>query len=120
MAKRFSFYREKRPTWEIELGDEARTVLHLIIPTKGLMGMVGSLMDRLNTISGEDEENETDIQTIENEIYEIAAELISRNEEQLTVTAQELGEKYDASLDYLIVFFHGYVEFINENIASKN
>ena len=118
MAKRFSFYREKRPTWEVELGDEARTVLHLLIPTKGLMAMVSSLTARLNTIS--DDESEIDLQTTENEIYEIAAELISRNEEQLTVTAQELGEKYGASLDYLIVFFHGYVEFVNENIASKN
>ncbi len=118
MTKRFSFKREKTPSWEIELNDEQSTVLHIIIPSKGLYAMVEGLMDRLTAISEADADaNASDIVK---EIYMIAAEIISRNEEQLTISGAELEEKYGVSLEFLIAFFHGYIDFVEENTSGKN
>lgn len=118
MVSKFSFRQEKTPSWEIELNDDAHTILHVTIPTKGLFSMLKGLMARLDNVS--DSAKGRDVETIVEEIYDVGAELMSRNEESITVTGAELDEKYGVSLEYLLKFFHGYVEFVNDYTNSKN
>ena len=53
-------------------------------------------------------------------VYELAAKLINCNRSFITVTPEELRDKYHFDLDALIIFFDAYTDFIEELNHAKN
>ena len=98
---------------DLTLQDEARTVVHLDFPTEGLVRELEQMGSELKKIEKGDRSS-VDM------IYDLAARLISCNFDYLTITAQELREKYRMNLYGAISFFSAYLTFINELGNEKN
>jgi predicted nucleic acid-binding protein len=53
-------------------------------------------------------------------LFELTAELISCNAEYITVTAEELRDKYRLTLGDIVVIFAAYLDFVKEFNNAKN
>lgn len=104
----------KRPTLDLTLQDVDRTTLRLTTPTE-------ALVDELKGLKAEDLENlkTGDREAVEN-IYDLAARLISCNREFIKITGDELQGKYRMDLETAAIFFVAYLDFINEVGNQKN
>lgn len=112
MAKILDFNALERPTLEITMKDDDRTKIRVTTPTE-------RLYERLLVASAE-LAHVKDAAAIR-ATYDLAAELISCNLDGLTVTADELKDKYRLTWDTdLIVFFSAYLDFIHEIKNAKN
>lgn len=114
MSKTLDFNSVQRPTLILTMMDEAKTQIHVSSPTE-------KLVEELQTISAELDEilREGDKDSI-NATYNLAARLISCNRDCVTVTAEELREKYKLKLEDLVIFFSVYIDFIDEISEAKN
>ena len=60
-----------------------------------------------------------DIEKIK-KLFELTAELISCNAEYITVSAEELRDKYRLTFGDIVVIFAAYLDFIKEFNNAKN
>lgn len=102
------------PTLELTLQDEAKTCVHVTLPTEGLINELEALSPELQPIM-----TRGDKEGIE-AIYDLAAKLISCNLEDKALTGKELREVYRMKLESAVVFYSVYLDFINEIIDAKN
>ena len=116
IVKRFSFVPAEKPVFEVVLGDEAKTVLHIQFPTKAGYERIESIQKRI------EDQVDGSFSELSEMLYSLAVEIMSCNVENITFNADELREKYNVSLGYLQAFFEAYTDFINGVIAenSKN
>lgn len=114
MAKMLDLNALDQPILEIKLKDKDRTVFRLTTPTTKLVeefvaakGQIGSVAKTKN------------VEQIK-KLYELTAELISCNADYITVTAEELRDKYRLTFGDLVVIFAAYLDFIKEFNNAKN
>lgn len=101
----------QRPTLELTMLDDARTVFRVSIPKESMIQELKQL-DLASLEAGD--RDSIDL------IYDLAARLISCNRDFIKVTAKELRGKYRMDLESAIIFFSAYMDFISEITNAKN
>lgn len=115
MAEAIDFSTGRKPTLPLILRDAAgERRVRVTTPTLDLMqeirGNLPALQALLEGVSDESREA----------VFDLAARLISCNRDGLTVTGQELIDKYDLDEEDLTVFFSEYLDFIEGLAGAKN
>jgi hypothetical protein len=98
---------------DITLRDEARTVVHLDIPSE-------EVINELQNMGPEIERMKTGNQAAVNGIYDLAARLINCNLDYFTTTGDELMRRYGMNLVLTLQFFSAYMDCIAELSNQKN
>lgn len=98
---------------DITLRDEARTVVHLDLPSE-------ALVNELENMGPEIERMKTGTPAAVKGIYDLAARLINCNLDYFTTTGDELLKKYSMNLVLLLQFFSTYMDCIAELSNQKN
>lgn len=94
--------------------DEDKTRIDVGVPTEHLVEKLQAVAPHMTRMINEGE-------SVGNrELYELTANLISCNHNGVTVTAEELRDKYHMNLEMMVAFFDAYVGFINEMTNEKN
>lgn len=114
MAKVLDLNALDQPVLEVKLRDEQRTIFRLTTPTTSLVERFISAKEELAAVA-----KTRDVQQIK-KLYELTAELISCNAEYITVTAEELRDKYRLTFGDLVVIFAAYLDYIKEFNNAKN
>lgn len=112
--KELDFNSAIRPTLELTMMDEARTHISVKIPSEKQIRRLASTMAQLRDIV-----TAQDLGGITT-VYDMAAELISGNRQLLTVTGEDLAEKYHMELEDIVLFFSAYSDFIADIKNAKN
>lgn len=102
-----------RPTLELTMMDDARTVLRVKTPTE-------ELVQELQAMNGDLAKLETGDRSAVGMIYDLAARLLSYNRDYIKVTAEDLRGKYRVDLESLILIYNAYLGFINALTNEKN
>lgn len=118
MAK-LNFNTVNRPTLELTMMDEAKTVITVTSPNEGLVEELEATMPELQKVFEPGDQG-----TVE-AAYDLAARLMSCNKEGLQVSVADLRGKYwpeDAitNMLYLTMFYSAYLDFIQEINNAKN
>ena len=114
MAKVLDFNALERPGLELDMADEKKTTIHVTTPTEELVEKLEAAMPELEpTLKTGSREN---IKLF----FELAADLMSCNQECLALSADDLRGKYRMKLEGLVVFFVAYQDFITEIANAKN
>lgn len=114
MRKTLDFNAIERPVLEVTLKDDARTQLGIVTPTEAL---IERLQANSHTIT--EAVKEGTAESIK-AVFTLMAEFISCNREHVTVTAEELRDKYRMTLEDAVIFFSVYMDFIEEIKNAKN
>lgn len=114
MAKAINFRSFAQPTLPINMNDAEETLFTVTAPSVELTERLKENQDMMLTVfkRGDDESIE--------EIWHLAADLISCNREGRKVTAEELKGRYGMTYQMLFVFLTAYGEFIAEIETAKN
>lgn len=113
MAK-LDFNTVKRPTLELVMQDEAKTVIKVTTPKEALIEKLQATLPELQgTLANGDQE-------AIGLCYDLAARLINCNLNFVTVTVEELRGKYGLGLENLLLFYSAYLDFISELHDAKN
>ena len=112
MAKSLDFNSLQRPTLELTMPDKDKTKIKLVCPSEALIEKLEALGPELTEIM-----QKKDASTLR-ALYDFAAELISCNDADIQVTAEDLRNKYRLGLDAMIIFFSAYNDFIDEEIKN--
>lgn len=104
----------EQPTLELTLLDANKTTVHMTLPETKLVEKLITITPELKAVA-----SSGDAGSIK-KLYELAADLISNNEEGITVTAEDLRDKYGVRFAHLVFIFNDYLDFINEIKAEKN
>lgn len=110
MAKSLDFNNIKKRYLTVTLADEAKTVLLIGTPTKGVLDSLMSMKDTL------DEDNLTD-EAID-DLYNICAKIMSRNKTGCVISKEVVADLFD--FEDIILFIRAYTDFVNEVSNSKN
>lgn len=113
MAK-LDFNAIKRPTLELTMKDKKHTIIRVTTPKESSIERLDAMGKELREIVDNGDRAETKA------VFELAAELINFNLDDLTVTADELKSVYKLNLEDLVVFFAAYMDFITEIEKAKN
>ena len=114
MAKGLNFRKFAQPTLPINMNDAEETLFTLTAPTVELVERLEANQDELVAIFKQGNRESLD------EIWSLAADLISCNREGRKVTVEELKGRYGMGYRMLFVFLEAYGEFIAEIEAAKN
>lgn len=112
--KVFDFNSLDRLSIEVTLCDPQKTVIHVTTPTEGTIERLASAADDLVALSGASSEEKVRAS------YKLCADILSCNVEGLTITAEELRDKYNIKPITLAGFTAVYLDFINEFKNAKN
>ena len=113
MARVLDLNSVQRPTLELTLMDDDRTLLRVSMPTEGMVSELQAMTSDLKKVEKGDRE------AVEL-IYDLAARLLSCNRDRIQVTAEELRGKYRVDLESLLIVYSAYMDFINEISNQKN
>lgn len=105
---------ERLPVLTLVMRDDAKTRIDVTTPTEGMYEELLEIGPKL-TVAAKDPESFN-----AQESYELAARLISCNQQGLRVTAKDLAVKYRFNLESLILFYGAYVRFVDEVTSIKN
>lgn len=114
MAKMLDLNALDQPILEIALRDENRTIFRLTTPTVALVERFTAAKAEIAEIA-----KSQNVDKIK-KLYQLTAELMSCNADYMTVTAEDLRDKYRVTFGDLIVIFASYLEFIREISNAKN
>lgn len=114
MAKILDLNTVERPVLTVVMQDDARTRIDVSTPTESLVGELQRMAPQLAQIVQHPDEMDSRAP------YDLAARLINCNRSFISVTAEELREKYRMNLESLLIFFGAYVDFIDEITKAKN
>lgn len=109
MVSKLDFNKVKKQYFEVTLTDENKTTLHLLTPTKRQMSELGDAL----TMVGDDLTFEN-----VNSLYDIVAQIMSRNKELQKITGEQLADLLD--YEDLSFFVNKYAEFIAAVVNEKN
>ena len=114
MAKILDLNALEQPVLEVKLRDENRTTFRLTTPTT-------KLVDRFISAKAEMAEIAQSRDAVKiQKLFELTAEVISCNADYITVSAEELRDKYRLTFGDIIVIFAAYLDFIKEFNNAKN
>ncbi len=114
MAKILDLNALEQPILEVKLRDDNRTIFRLTTPTTKLVDKFVAAKDEMSEIA-----KSRDVEKIK-KLFELTAELISCNAEYITVTAEDLRDKYRLTFGDIVVIFAAYLDFIKEFNNAKN
>ena len=114
MSKTLDFNSINRPVLELVMLDEAKTVIKVGTPTEKLVEELQATMPELQNVLSTGDKSAVEL------CYDLAARLINCNRSFITVTAEELREKYRIDLEGLVIFYSAYLDFIQEINNAKN
>lgn len=103
----------KRPTLELTLLDDERTVLRVTTPSEGMVQELEEMQSEFSKLTTGDRE-------AVDAIYELMARLLSFNRDFIKITAEDLRGKYRVDLESLILVASAYVDFIDTVNKEKN
>lgn len=109
MAKMLDFTKAKKPTMSIKLPDES--TIQVYTPSKAMLEELVGIKDQLDEAIRDDRESL-------DELYNIAAKMMSNNKLGRKFTAEKVAEMLDVS--DIVLFFRAYTEFIAELSKEKN
>lgn len=112
--KTLDFNKLNRPTLQLVMPDEERTVIKVGTPSEGLIEELNETAPELESVLASGDKGTIRM------VYELAAKLINCNRSFITVTPEELRDKYHFDIDSLIIFFGAYIDFIDEINKAKN
>lgn len=114
MRKTLDFNSIERPVLEITMKDDGHTKISLVTPTEALIERLQANASAITetTKQGTAESIKT--------VFTLMADFINCNLENITVTAEELRDKYRMRLEDAVVFFSVYMDFIEEIKTAKN
>ena len=113
MANVLNFNNVKKRYFTVTLPDEQKTTLMIGTPTKAIMDNLILLQSGIETL-GEDETNTEAL----DDLYAACAKIMSRNKGGVKITTEYLSELFD--FEDILLFFNGYMTFLNELTSSKN
>ena len=114
MTKSLDLNALEQPTLELTLRDTKRTTFRLIYPSTKLVERFMSAAKELTAVS-----KSKDAGAIKS-LYALTAEIISCNQDDLQVTAEELRDVYRVRFADLTFIFAAYLDFIKELTEAKN
>ena len=114
MAKVLDLNALEQPILELKLRDENRTVFRLTTPTTRLVEKFIEAKSEVKEIT-----QSNDTEQIKN-LYTVAAEMMSCNADYITVTPEDLRDRYRVTFGDLVVIFAAYLDFIKELSNAKN
>lgn len=114
MVKKLDFNALETPVLEITLRDKEQTVVRITAPTEQNVERFMALAENLQALKTDDTG-----ETVK-AAFELIAELINCNLDELTFTAESLRDKYGLKIYDAIVFVKVYLEFIKELENAKN
>lgn len=114
MAKVLDLNALDQPILELKLRDDNRTVFRLTVPTVKQYERFISAKSEMSEIAKY--QNPEKIK----KLFELTAELISCNADYITVTAEELRDKYRLKFGDIVVIFAAYLDFTKEFNNAKN
>lgn len=114
MAKILDLNALDQPILEVKLKDNERTIFRLTTPTTKLVEEFIAAKTEIGAIV-----KTKDAEKIK-KLYELTAKVISCNADYITVTAEELRDKYRVEFGDLVVIFAAYLDFIKEFNSAKN
>lgn len=117
MAKVFDFNALTQETLETKLGGPDNTVVHVTTPPERLIEQLAASQGEIDTLMSREDAG---IMQKSGTAYDLMATLISCNTEGLTVTADDLRDKYKIYPAALAVYAAAYMDFINEFHNAKN
>lgn len=103
-----------QPILEVKLRDENHTTFRLTTPTTKLVDRFIAAKAEMSDIA--QSRNADKIK----KLFELTAELISCNADYITVSAEELRDKYRLTFGDVVVIFAAYLDFIKEFNNAKN
>ena len=103
----------KRPTLELTMMDDDRTVLRVKTPPEEMIQELQAMRDDLAKL-------ETGDRSAVDMIYDLAARLLSYTRDFIKVTAADRRGKYRGDLESLILIYGAYLDFINALTNEKN
>lgn len=114
MAKTLDFNALKMPKFPLVMSDADRTNIVVTVPPEGLVEELAAAGPELKATieSGGKEGTQA--------LYALAARLINCNLSGITVTADDLRDKYGLNIYSLLAFFNAYTDFIHEIQNAKN
>ena len=114
MVKKLDFNALERPVLEITLRDKEQTVVRITAPTEEMVGRFMAAAEQIKTIA-DDKSGE-----LLSAAFELIAELMNCNLDELTFTADDLRTKYGLKLYDATLFIKVYLDFIKELESVKN
>ena len=114
MAKILDLNTLDQPILEVKLRDDNRTIFRLTAPSVKQYERFVAAKAELAEIAKEQKPEQI------KKLFELTAELISCNADYITVTAEELRDKYRLMFGDLVVIFAAYLDFIKEYNNAKN
>ena len=114
MAKMLDLNALDQPILEIALRDEAHTIFRLTTPTVALVEKFVAAKSEIGEVA-----KSRNVDKIK-KLYALAAELISCNADYITISAEDLRDKYRVTFGDLVVIFAAYLDFIREFNNAKN
>lgn len=114
MAKGLNFRNFAQPTLPINMNDADETLFTCTAPSVELVERLEANRDAIIAVF-----EKGDRESLE-ELWKLAADLISCNREHRKVTVEELKGKYGVSYEMLYAFIVAYGEFIDEIENAKN
>lgn len=112
--KKLDFNALEKPVLEITLRDKAQTVVRVTTPTEDMVERFVAMAEGVSAIK-----NDNTGELIK-AAFEIIAELINCNLDDMTFTADSLRDQYGLKLYDAVVFVKAYLEFLQEIENSKN
>ena len=114
MAKILDLNALEQPTLELRMRDDNKTIFRLTTPTTRLVEKFVAAKEEISTVA-----KTRDGESIK-KLFELIAEIVSCNADFITVTAEELRDKYRLQFSDLVVIFAAYLDFIKEFNEAKN
>lgn len=114
MVDLVDFNMHRPPILPVRMPGEKGVLIHVTVPT---LGLIREVQDRLPEYMNLEQKG---VAERIKESYDLAARLISSNLDGLTVTAEDLRDKYDCTRYDLMTFYRAYVSFLTELQNAKN
>ena len=114
MAKGLNFRNFTQPTLPVTMNDAEETLFTITAPSVELVELLEANQDEIKAAFSAGDKNSIE------EIWKLAARLISCNRERRQVTPDELKGRYGMSYQMLYAFLIAYGEFISEIETAKN
>ena len=113
MVKALNFNTIKKQYLPITFADDRKTTILVGTPTKGIMDDLAIMQANFDEIA---EDGATTADT--DSLFEACAKIMSRNKTGAKITKEFLENVFD--FEDLMIFFHSYIDFIDEVVNSKN
>ena len=105
------FRKSKKTYLNVTLPDEKETKLAVLQPTKELFTKMIEMSSRVSAVNG------SDLSALD-EVYEVCAELISRNKQGVSYTKEQVEKLLD--FEDIVLFLNTYSTFVGEIMRGKN